>query len=63
MGRRLAEATNARFTRRTRGDAGLRRFTILVGFFAGFFDCGDFGALAADVFRAAGVACAMPQSG
>jgi hypothetical protein len=30
MGRRLADATNARFTRRTRGDASLRRFT---GFF------------------------------
>jgi hypothetical protein len=63
MVRRLAEATNARFTRRTRGEGGLRRFTVLVAFFAGFFDCRDFGALAAGVFRAAGVACAMPQWG
>jgi len=52
MGRRLVEATNARFTRRTRGDGALRRFTVLVGFFAAFFDGGDFDAPAGGIFRA-----------
>jgi len=33
MGRRLAEATNARFTRRTRGDGCLRRLVLFAVFF------------------------------
>jgi hypothetical protein len=46
MGRRLAEATKARFTRRTRGEATLCRFTFVLGFFAGE----DFGVLAGGAF-------------
>ena len=34
MARRLVEATNACRTRRTRGDAGRRRFVVLADFFA-----------------------------
>jgi hypothetical protein len=50
MGRRLAEATNARFTRRTRGEGALLRLTPLVGFFATFFVGGDFCVLGAAAF-------------
>jgi hypothetical protein len=59
MGRRLAEATKARFTRRTRGEAGFLRFAVLVFFLA----VGDFFALAGGVLRVGEPVCALPRSG
>ena len=51
-GRRLAEATKARFTLRTRGDGAFRRFTLFVGFFEDLAAGAALCVFGAGVFRA-----------